>query len=84
MDVELKELLITELAEIKARQQAINEVTLLAISTMVRMTAALTDNSFDENMFSAKYEESYQHYRRQYQQESRELLRFTDEDSLPH
>lgn len=84
MNVEFKELLITELAEIKARQQAINEVMLLAISTMVRMTAALTASSFDENMFAAKYEETYHNYREQYQQESREFLRLSDEESLSH
>ena len=75
------EIIANELAEVKARQQAINEVLLIVFEGMSEWAANANNSEYSKGLYPRKYLEFYEHYIEKYRQENMDNLRFAAEDS---
>lgn len=76
----INEVIAIELAEIKARQQAINELILIFFEALGGWAASVKQAEFTPGEYSGKYLEFYDHYREKYRQEITDQMRFAAED----
>lgn len=74
------EIIATELAEIKARQQVNSKMTLIFFEWLSEWAASNSGKDFTPGMFENKYQELYDHASTVYRQEILDQIRFSVED----